>query len=685
MKAYDADHVFNVALVSHGGAGKTSLVEAALFRAGAITRLGRVEDGNATTDFDPDAQARRMSVSIALAPLEWADSKVNLIDTPGYADFFGEVIQGVHAADSTLIVLDGTAGLQVGTEQVWRLSDERSMPRAVFVNKLDRENSDYDRCLEQLRERYGTRIVPVSVPIGKEHGLAGVVDLLSRQVYRAGQRDPSSDIPAEVNVDRYRERLIESVCERDDDLLSLYLEGEEVDADALASTLAQAVRAGDLVPVLAGSATRQIGIECLLNTIVTTLAPASATELRLADGATRSAEPTGKLAAQSFKTISDPFIGRLSYVRVYSGTLNGDGSIWNAAKNREERITQLFHMRGKGQEATTKITAGDIGVIPKLTDTSTGDSLTERDAPTVLARPNFPDPSYSASIHPKTRADVDKLSTSLARVVEEDPSLKIHRDDSTGETIMSGLGESHVAITAERMLRKYSVNVEVGVPRVAYRETVNGSAKAQGRHVRQTGGHGQYGVCHLEVEPLDRGQQFEFVDKIVGGVVPRQFIPAIEKGVRESMDAGPLAGFPVVDIRVSLFDGKYHPVDSNEAAFKMAGSLGFKAAVMDARPVLLEPVMQVEITVPDDFTGDVMGDLNGRRARVQGMNPAGGYTTIGAQVPQAEMLRYATELRSMTQGRGMYTMRFDHYEEVPAHVAQKVIDERKKALEAARA
>jgi elongation factor G len=486
-------------------------------------------------------------------------------------------------------------------------------------------------------------------------------------------------VPADAAdaVDRHRESLVEAICEHDDELINLYLEGEELTADALQAALAKAVREGNLIPVLATSATRQIGIDGVLNAIVS-LAPSAANAVGEASTA------NGKLAALAFKTIADPYIGRMTFVRVFSGTLTGDSHVWNAAKSRDERITQIMFVRGKTQEPTPRIGLGDIGVIPKL-EASTGDTLTVREDPVTLDRIVFPDTSYSASIHPKTRNDVDKLSTALSRIVEEDPTLHVHRDDSTGETIMDGLGESHIQITAERLARKYGVNVDIGLPKVAYMETVTSQAKAEGRHVRQSGGHGQYGVCNLEIEPAERGEGFVFVDKIVGGVVPRQFIPAIEKGVREAMEKGNLAGCPVVDVRVSLVFGKYHPVDSSEAAFKMAGSMGFKAAFNDARPCLLEPVMQVAVTVPDEFTGDIIGDLNGKRARVQGMNPAGGYTTVEAQVPQGEMLRYATELRSMTQGRGIFSMKFSHYEDVPAHAAQKVIEDRKKELAEARA
>jgi elongation factor G len=499
-----------------------------------------------------------------------------------------------------------------------------------------------------------------------------------------GDSSPSSEIPSEARelVSEQREALVESVCELDDELINKYLEGEELSTDEICAALRAGVGSGQLIPVLCGSAAGQTGIEALLDAIVQFFPSADKAVLRLDDASTAAVGLNGNLAALVFKTISDPFIGKLSYVRVYSGTLPADSHVWNGEKHRDERVGQIFMIRGKHQEPTPALTTGDIGVIPKLSETSTGDTLTTKDAGTRLLGIQFPQPSYSASITPRTKGDVDKMSSAIARMLEEDPTLKVFRESATGETIVSGLGESHVDIFIERLQRKFSVAVDVGVPKVAYRETIGGSGRAQGRHVRQTGGHGQYGVVFLEVEPMERGGVFEFVDKVVGGVVPRNFIPAVEKGVREAMDAGTLGGFPVVDVRVSLVDGKYHPVDSSEAAFKMAGSIGFKAAMQEARPVLLEPIMEVEITVPDEFTGDVMGDLNTRRARVQGMNPLGGSTAIQAQVPQAEMLKYSTELRSLTQGRGSYTSSFSHYEEVPAHVTQQIVAERKKELEA---
>ncbi len=676
MKTYEPALIRNVGLFSHGGAGKTSLIEAMLFKAGTINRLGSVEEGNTTTDFDPDEIKRHMSVSIAVAPLEWHDTKVNLVDTPGYADFFGEVAAGVRPVDSALIVVDAVAGVQVGTVAVWRKADERNLPRMVFVNKMERENASYSAVLERLRERFGKQVVPLVVPIGAEQSFRGVVDLISRTAYLDGG---PTDIPQELSaeIDQYRESLVESVCEQDDDLLNKYLEGEDVSNDEIRTALRAAVAANALVPVLCGSVAKQKGIEPLLNALVE-VAPSAlnaTADLQAANG---------KLAALVFKTISDPFIGRLSFVRVYSGTLSSDSHVWNAAKGKDERVGQLSVMRGKHQEPAQKIGPGDIGVIPKLQDTVTGNTLCMKETPVSLEGIHFPPPAHSASITPRTKQDVDKMGTALTRIMDEDPSLKSHREEATGELILAGLGESHVTIAAERMHRKFGVAVEVGVPEVPYRETVHGHAKAQGRYVRQTGGHGQYAVVWLEVEPAERGVDFEFVDKVVGGVVPRQWIPSVEKGIRDSLKRGPLAAYPVVDVRVALYDGKYHPVDSSDAAFQMAGSIGFREAMSAAKPTLLEPVYTVDVTTPDEFTGDVMGDLNTRRAHVHGMNPNGGTTTIEAEVPYAELLRYATDLRSLTQGRATYTMRYSHYEEVPAQVAQQIVDKRKKLVEEAR-
>lgn len=679
MKEYAPAQLRNVGLFSHGGAGKTTLSEALLYRAGAITRMGSVVDGNTTSDFDPDELKRQMSVSLAVAPLEWQGHKVNLIDTPGYADFYGEVSEAARVADSTLILIDAVAGPQVGTDAVWKRTAH--LPRLLVINKMDRENSDYRSALDNLRERYGKGVVPLVFPIGRADGLSGVVDLLEGKAYMAGNQTPQAIPDSEqATVDQLREMLVESACELDDDLINKYLEGEEITPEELAHAISQGVCEQKLFPVLATAGARSIGLEPLLNAIVQLLPSPIDVEAKLANGS--ALHGSEKLAALVFKTVSDPNIGRLSYVRVYSGTLSADSHVWSVLKGKDERVGQVFHIRGKNQEPTQRLVTGDIGVIPKLAESVTGDTLSTKEGSIELAGIDYPTAAYFASVHPKSRNDVDKLGSAMARLLEEDPSLQMSRDTSTNEMILSGLGDSHLEVATQRLQRKFGVNVTLDVPKVAYRETITAKAAAEGRHVRQSGGHGQYGVVNLEVEPTTRGEGFQFVDKVVGGVVPKQFIPAVEKGVRETLEQGVIAGFPVVDVRVALVFGKYHPVDSSEAAFKTAGSVGFKLAFTHASPVLLEPVMQVEVTVPSEFAGDIMGDLNTRRAHIHGMTPDGPNTSVEASVPQSEMLRYATELRSMTQGRGTYTMRISHYDPVPAHLQQKIVDEHKKEHDA---
>ncbi len=673
MKSYTADAIRNVGLFGHGGAGKTTLAEAMLFHAGAISRLGRVDDGSATTDYDPDEVKRKMSISAALAPLEWTDTKINVIDAPGYADFFGEVVQAMAVSDTALLVVDGVSGLQVGTDAARRQAAADDRPIMVFVNRLDRENANFHQVFDQLRERFGTGVLALSIPIGAESAFRGVADVIAEQAILDEKGAPAS-VPDDAagDVARYREMLIESVAELNDDLLTKYLEEGELSTDEIRSAIRSGFADGRVVPVLAGSALQVRGIRSLLDAIVAFAPPASQAKPRIESG-----DGADGVAALVFKTISDPFIGRLSFLRSYRGEVHSDSHVWNSERRKEERIGQLFMMRGKQQEPIPSIPMGDIGVVPKLSETRTGDTLTTKDHPITLARIKFPEPAYSAAIEPKTKNDLEKLSPSLARMIEEDPTLSVHRESSTGEMILSGLGESHLEIACERMQRKFGVNVTLSTPRVPYRETIRSSAKAEGRYVRQTGGHGQYGVCWIELEPLERGGGFEFVDRIVGGVVSQSYRPAVEKGIREAMEEGVLAGYPVVDVRATLYDGKEHPVDSSEMAFKIAGSLAFKKAASEAGLELLEPIMELEITVPDEFTGDVIGDLNTKRAQVHGMNPEGGTTTISADVPQAEILRYATDLRALTQGRGTYSMRFSHYQEVPAHVAQQLVEKLK--------
>jgi elongation factor G len=673
MKSYAPDAIRNVGLFGHGGAGKTSLAEAALFATGAINRLGRVDDGTTTTDYDPDEVKRKMSVSASLAPIEWRDSKINLIDAPGYADFFGEAVQAMRVAECALLVVDAVSGIQVGTEAAWRLADGNEMARMVFVNKMERENADYGKVVEQLRAKRGTGMVPLTIPVGAESGFKGVVDLVSQRAF-LDDKGSASDVPAEVadDVARYREMLIESVAEIDDDLLTKYLEEGELSDEEIRTGIRRGVVERRLVPILAGSAAQVRGVHALIDALVDFAPAASDARPRVKEG-----QPNSGAAALVFKTISDPFIGRLSFLRTYFGEIHSDSHAWNPGHSKDERIGQLFAMRGKHQEPVPAVGAGDIGVVAKLAETSTGDTLTQKDHVVVLEPVRFPEPAYSAAIQPKTKTDLEKMSPSLARMTEEDPTLSVHRDSATGEMILSGLGESHLEIACERMQRKFGVNVTLSQPRVPYRETLRGSAKAEGRYVRQTGGHGQYGVCWVELEPKARGEGFEFVDKIVGGVVSHSYRPAVEKGIKEAMEEGVLAGYPMVDVRAILYDGKEHPVDSSEMAFKIAGSLAFKKAAESAGVELLEPIMEVEITVPDEFTGDVMGDLNTKRAQVHGMNPADGETTISANVPQSEMLRYATDLRALTQGRGTHSMHFSHYQEVPAHVAQQLVEKLK--------
>ena len=671
MKEYSIDRIRNVALASHQGTGKTSLVEAMLFDAGVTTRLGKVEEGNTVSDWDPDEVKHHVSINTSLAPVEWKGYKINLIDTPGYADFVGEVKEGLRVADAALLLVSAVDGLQVGTELAWQFSDEHKLARLVLINKMERENADFGRVVQELRERYGTKLAPLQVPLGKEHEFHGIVDILNNKAYtyKDGKRS-EIPVPADVrdDVEQYRQQLVETVCEADDGLMEKYLGDEEISDDELTQALRPAVASGGIIPVLCGSATENIGIDSLLDALVQYVpSPVEA-------GAT----PNGQLAALVFKTIADPYVGKLTYFRVYSGSLRNDSHIYNATRSHDEHIGPVLVVRGKQQENVAQIGAGDIGAVAKLHDTRTGDTLTTKDKPMMLEPITFPAPSFSASVVAKTKQDLDKLGQALQRICEEDPTLQVQRDPETGETLLSGIGESHLQITVERLKRKFGVDIELGDPKVPYRETITGSTKAEGRHKKQTGGRGQFGDVWVEFEPTANGD-FEFVNKIVGGAVPKQYIPAVEKGIQEAMQHGPLAGYPVVHVRATLYDGKYHDVDSSEMAFKIAGSLAFKEGVMKANPVLLEPIMNVEVVVPDNYMGDVIGDLNSRRARVLGMEPVGaGRQRVQAQAPLAEMTHYATALRSITQGRGMFSMTLLDYEQMPPHEAQKVIEEHKK-------
>lgn len=690
MKTYPVERIRNVAVVGHGGVGKTSLVEALLFCAGAVDRLGRVDDGTATTDFDPEEVRRKITIYAATAPLEWRDHKVNLVDTPGYPDFVGEAYGALRVADAALFVVDALSGVQVQTEKLWKVADQQGLPRFVFVNRLDRENAQFARAVEGLQARFGAHVVPLQVPLGTDGAVHGVVDLVSMRAFRYEDGRPKEvELPEEVREEaqRWREKLVEQAAESSDDLLERYLESGELSEEELRGGLRTGVASGRVVPVLCGVAVQALGARELLDALVELgPSPADRPPETSAEGESLRPDPSGPLAALVFKTTADPYVGRLSYFRVYSGTLRSDSQVYNATKERTERVGQLYLLRGKQQIPVAEVTAGDLGAVAKLSETQTNDTLCSKDHPVRLRPVEFPKPAIAMTVEPKSKQDEDKLGQALARLAEEDPTLHVQHDPESKKTILSGLGESHLEIVADRLRRKFHVDVQLGQPHVPYRETVRKKATAEGRYVKQTGGRGQYGVCTIEIEPLPRGAGYEFVDKIFGGAIPQQFRPSVDKGVRKAMEEGVLAGYPVVDVRVTLVDGKTHPVDSSDIAFQIAGSLAFKKAAEQAGVVLLEPIMNVAVTVPDDLVGDVIGDLNGKRGRIQGMEPNGdGTTTVRAQVPMAEMLRYASDLRSITGGRGSFEMSFSHYEEVPAHIAQRVVEEAARQRQAAEA
>ncbi len=684
MKEYKTEQIRNVVLLGHGATGKTSLAEAALFSSGGASRMGKVEDGTTVSDFEPDEVKRKISLSLAIVPCEWSNHKINIIDTPGYADFVGEVKSGISAADIGVIVVDAVSGVQVGTEMAWRHAEATQLPRVVFVNRMDRENANFAQTVQQLQERWGKKIAPIQLPIGSQDSFSGVVNVLENKAY-VGEKGTPGDVPADMAdaVASAHEQIIEAAVEADDDLLTKYLEGEELSVEELTGALRKGIAAGMVCPVFVGSAAKNIGVSRFLDGLVEDCPSPADVAPRTAKGAAGDeplkADAGAALAALVFKTAADPFVGRLTYLRVVSGTLKGDSHVWNANQNADERIGQLIVLKGKTQDHAPSLSAGDIGAVAKLAHTVTSDTLCTKEHAVTLPAIEFPKPPFNVAVTPKGKADVEKMGPSLQRIAEEDPTLVVHRDETTGETIISGMGETHVEVAAEKMKRKFGVEMDLHPPRVPYRETVTMKVESEYIHKKQTGGHGQYARVAITVEP-NKGGGFEFVDKVVGGAVPRNYIPAVEKGVQEALHEGALAHFPMVDLRVTLFDGKEHPVDSSEMAFKLAGSQALKQGALKANPVLLEPVVTMKIMVPEANTGDVMSDLNGKRAKVHGMSPGDvGVTVIDAEAPLAEVLRYATDLRSITQGRGTFEMQFDHYDEVPSHIAQKVIAEAQKA------
>ena len=680
MKRYATDHIRNVALVGHGGSGKTSLAEALLHRAGAINRLGRVEDGTTVSDYDPEEQRRSISLSLSLAPFEWRDHKINLIDTPGYADFIGDVAAALRVADLAVFVVSAVDGVEVQTEAVWKMATDQGLPRMVFVNKLDRERSSFDTTLDQLRDRLGAGIAPLELPIGEEATFRGIADLLTdtAHIYEGG-RPHTEEIPGDMEAREHevRDNLVEGIVVADDDMLERYLEGDVPGVEELERTLHDGIASATVFPVVVGSATREIGIDRLADFLVE-IGPSPIdrpTSVTAGDSAVEvEAKPAGDSLAVVFKTIADPYVGQVSLFKVLSGTLRPDDHLTNSRTGSDERLHGLLTVRGKEQEPASELVAGDIGAVAKLAGTITGDTLAPRGKPVVVAPIEQPEPNLAVAVVPKTQADEDKLAPALHRLQEEDPSLVVERVDETHQTLLKGTGETHLQITMEKLTRKFGANVETEPVRVPYRETITGVAKGvEGRHKKQTGGHGQFGVCVIDVEPQPRGAGFEFENHVVGGAISRGYIPAVQKGIEETMHSGGVHGYPVVDVKVTLIDGKEHSVDSSEMAFKVAGRLAFRAAMAQADAVILEPISRLEVTVPVDLQGDVMGDLNARRGRVQGTEAGGdGTQTVIALVPTSEIKRYAIELRSLTGGRGRFRAEHDHYDVLPSHLVATV-------------
>jgi len=687
MNTYEPNGIRNVLLVGHGGTGKTTLAEALLFAAGATTRMGTVEEGNTVTDFEAEEQKKQISVSLAMAPFEWKGTKINLLDAPGYADFIGDVQAALRAADAALFVVSAVDGVQVQHEVVWEMAVEAGLPRAIFVNKIDRERASFERTLDQLVQAFGTQVAPLQFPIGEEHDFEGIADLLTGKAYRypSGPKSEESDWPDDIagKAEPMREKLAEAVAEGDDALLEKYLDEGELSAEEIISGVKTGFLQARFVPVLVGAAASGMGVDRLADLIVDAFpAPTDRPPVKVlttsGEEEEREADPNGPLTAFVFKSFSDPYVGKISLFRVLSGRMRPDASAHNATKGSDERIHQLFTLRGKEHENLADVPAGDIAAVSKLTGTSTGDTLTAKDAPVTVPAVEWAEPLFAVAVQPKTQGDEDKLSTALQKIQEEDPTINVERRVETGQTVVTGMGEAHIDVMMERMHRKFGVEVTTEPARVAFKETIRGKAEGLGRHVKQSGGHGQYGVCNIRIEPLPRGEGFVFEDEIFGGSVPHQFIGSVEKGVVKAMREGVLAGFPVVDVKVTLYDGKYHSVDSSDMAFQIAGALGFKDAAQNAGVALLEPIVDVEVLVPETMTGDIMGDLNAKRGKVQGMDPTGtGKTRIRAQVPLTEMTRYPIDLRSITGGHGSFTMRFSHYEEVPAHIADRLVQDLK--------
>ncbi len=691
MKAYSGENIRNVALVGHGHAGKTSLASAMLFTSGATQRLGRVDDGSATTDYDDEEISRKMSISTGLAVLEWGKTKINILDTPGFNMFVHEAKMALPVVDAAIVVVDGVAGVEVVTQRVWNYCEEYKTPRLIVVNRMDRDRADASRVLESLVNAFGRNVIPIELPIGAEKSLSGVIDLVRMKAYTyemgGDGKGKETDIPANLKeqAQEAHERLVELVAEGDDKLMEKFFEAGTLGEEDLVPALHNAIREDKIFPVIFSSGLGNIGADRVMDFIVDyTPAPSEHEWVQgepvasgNGDAPKRHESDAEPVSLYIFKTVSDPFAGRISFFKVFSGVLKNDATLQNFSRGAQEKFAHISTMQGKTAVPVNELHAGDIGAVAKLKDTLTGDTLGDKSAPIQYPRVNLPEPAITFAIEPKTRADEDKLGPGLHKLMEEDAMLRFFRDPQTKEFLIAGTGQQHIEVAVSKLKKRYNTQVNLKAPKVPYRETIRGRADVQGRHKKQTGGHGQYGDCKIKMEPLPRGGEFEFVNDIFGGAIPKNFIPAVEKGIKDAAARGYLAGFPVTDFRVVLYDGSYHDVDSNDLSFQMAGRIAFKKAMEVAKPTLLEPIMNVEITVPDDFAGAIMGDLNSRRGRIQGMDNKGGNTIVKAEVPMSEMLTYGVELTSMTQGRGSFNMEMHHYDVVPGQLQEKIIEKAK--------
>jgi elongation factor G len=694
MAKYDSKSLRNIAVVGHGGTGKTTLCEALLYAAGKTDRAGRVDEGTTSMDFEPEEQKRHISISAALNFIEWDKHKITLLDTPGDANFSYDTRSCLRIADAALVVVDAVGGVEFQTEKVWEYAGDFNLTRMIFINRMDRERADFAKAVESVKAKLGTKVTPLCIPIGLEDTFQGIIDLIEMKALFFD--DPKgaprkADIPEELveEAQGYRETMVEDIAESDEGLMEKYLEEGELPFEDLQAGLRKGVVAGSIIPVSCGSSLKNIGILPLLDLVVGCLpSPVDRGAVRGskpgADGVEEERLPDedAPFSALVFKTIADPYTGRLTLFRVYSGTLNSDTNFYNASRRVTERFGNIFFLEGKIQKPVdTPLVPGDIAAVAKLKDTITGDTLCGEKTQIIYPRLEAPPPIMSFAVEPRSRGDEEKIVSSITRLTEEDPTVTFRRDEQTKEMILSGMGQVHIEVTVEKMKRKFGVEVNLKTPKVPYKETIKGKTNVQGRYKKQSGGRGQFGDCWLDIEPLPRGGGFEFLDKIVGGVIPQQYRPAVEKGIVEAMEEGALAGYPIVDVKVSLVDGTYHTVDSSEMAFKIAGSMGFKKGILAAQPTLLEPIVTIDIEIPDEYMGDVIGDLNSRRGKVLGMDSKGSHRLVRGQVPLAEILKYAPDLRSMTSGRGTFTYAFSHYEEVPPYVAEKLIAEAKKEKE----